>query len=642
MRYAAALLALALACARPQGEAQPPAPTPAPETPTAPALVRRHIEPFDPPPVFTDPRRRERLEAALPAVEAYLDEAVERDGLVGLAAAIVIDGEIAWVKLWGHRDPAKGLPVERDTLFGVGSISKTATTLALLKLRDDGVVDLDRPAAAYLAELDRLLYPTTDSPAITLRHILTHASGLPRMGNFPEYPETSPDRAAFLDTLHGLALERPPGSRRVYSNLGFQLLGPLLDEVTGRDHREFTIAEVLRPMGIEGAVWSADAAPTDKLAVGHERGPDGQPRPRPPWRPGAADAAGGLYLSIDDLARYVAHNLAAWPARSDPEAGPLRRATLREAHTLQRLTNLRFRPGDDGANAQASGTGLGFGIFANCEHDYVVGHAGKTLNYRAALLMLPERGVGVALLSNHSSISSQVLPADAQRVLDILAETGALAAREHRPAADLVAAAEAVGDLLGRWDVDAYTRTFSASYRDTGPEDASAETFRRWGALVGACAAPRARDLSEPRAGVLDLECARGTLELDLRVGPWAERPVTALRFVGARGIDEPVGVRDAATRALALMARWDVDEHGRLFADNLGVARIQGFFHAVHAALGRCEIGALQHVRPRGASYTLTCERGSVLLQLSLDEQSPAKITSFTIRDEPSASPCG
>src|SRR5690606_11229156 len=145
-----------------------------------------------------------------------------------------------WAQGYGMRDPARGLPVETDTVFGVGSISKTITALAILKLRDEGRLALDRPAAEILPELSRLSYPTADSPAITIRQLLTHTSGLPRMGNFPEYPSTPPSRAEFLATLEGMALERPPGERRHYSNLGVQLLGPIVEAAAGVDHRTYT------------------------------------------------------------------------------------------------------------------------------------------------------------------------------------------------------------------------------------------------------------------------------------------------------------------------------------------------------------------------------------------------------------------
>src|SRR5690606_26024354 len=140
--------------------------------------------------------------------------------------------------------------------------------------------------------------PTADSPRITVRHLFNHTSGLPRMGNFPEYPETPPTRDEFLATLTGLGLDRPPGQRYVYSNLGVQLLGPLIEEVAGVDHRTYVRDAILDPLGLRSTVWFPEDVPGDRLAVGHERLPGEPPRARPHWRPGAADAAGGLYSSL--------------------------------------------------------------------------------------------------------------------------------------------------------------------------------------------------------------------------------------------------------------------------------------------------------------------------------------------------------
>ncbi|MFY0532201.1 serine hydrolase domain-containing protein [Nannocystis pusilla] len=288
MRSAAIVLASLLGCASaPVVRVAPSSVTAAaPVVAATPPGEPRRMQPTDPPPVFLDPERRAKLEAAFPAIDAYLRETVARDRLVGLAAGVVIDGELAWFRGYGHRDPARGLPVERDSVFGIGSITKTFTALAVLKLRDEGRLDLDRPAATYLPALDDIAYPTADSPRFTIRQLLTHTAGLPRMGNFAEYPETPPSRAEFLATLAGIGLDRPPGERRVYSNLGFQLLGPLVEAVAGVDHRRLVRDQILAPLGMTSTVWAPEDVPGDRLAIGHERTPEEPSRPRPHWRRG--------------------------------------------------------------------------------------------------------------------------------------------------------------------------------------------------------------------------------------------------------------------------------------------------------------------------------------------------------------------
>ncbi|MCA9636062.1 MAG: beta-lactamase family protein [Myxococcales bacterium] len=437
--------ALAFACiaASLAGCARVAAPVPAPPAPVAgaeppaaadPELAPQRIAFAHALPAFLDPERRARLEAAFPAIDAYLQQTVARDDLVGLAAGIVIDGELAWFRGYGHRDSERGLPVERDTVFGIGSITKTFTALAALRLRDEGRLDLDRPASTYFPALDGLVYPTADSPRLSIRHILTHTAGLPRSGDFGEDQGHPPLRAEILASLDGVVLDHPPGQRHVYSNLGFQLLGLLVGEVTGVGHRAYIRDALLAPLGMNHTLWVPEDVPGDRIARPYKRESD-QWQVRPHWRFGDADASGALFSSVEDLARFAAFNLAAWPARDEPEAGPLRRATLREAHTLGSFVSFRAESVRDApARGRHEGIGLGFVIQGNCRHDHIVMHSGKTPTYRASLHMLPNHGVAVILLTNVGAVDGLALPGDGLAVLDLLADTGALEPRAPAPA----------------------------------------------------------------------------------------------------------------------------------------------------------------------------------------------------------------
>ena len=102
-----------------------------------------------------------------------------RTRVPGAAWGIVIDGELAHVGVAGHRElPAKA-PVTRDSVFRIASMTKSFTAMAILKLRDEGKLSLDDPAERYVPELKALTYPTTDSPRITVRDLLSHAEGFP-------------------------------------------------------------------------------------------------------------------------------------------------------------------------------------------------------------------------------------------------------------------------------------------------------------------------------------------------------------------------------------------------------------------------------------------------------------------------------
>ena len=103
-----------------------------------------------------------------------------RQKIPGAVVGVVIDGELAYAKGFGVSNIDKKTKPDEDTVFRIGSISKSFTGLAALSLRDEGVIDFDDPLVKYVPEAAGLVYPTRDSAPITLRHLLMHTSGLPR------------------------------------------------------------------------------------------------------------------------------------------------------------------------------------------------------------------------------------------------------------------------------------------------------------------------------------------------------------------------------------------------------------------------------------------------------------------------------
>ncbi len=593
-----------------------------------------------PPPTFADPRRREKLEAAIPAIDAYLQTTMERDGLVGLAAGIVIDDELVWSRGYGLRDRARGLLVEADTPFGIGSITKPITAMAVLLLRDRGELSLDHPAVSYLPALAGLVYPTEDSPLITIRHLLTHTSGLPRMGDFAEYPSSPQSRQALLASLDGLRLERVPGTGRLYSNLGVQILGPLVDAVAQTDHRSFMRRELFEPIGMTGAGWTPREVGEDRIAMPYELDERGKPRRRSHWMPGAADAAGGLYASVEDLAAFAIFNLGAWPAGGASSEGPLVAASVREAHTPTSMPSFRARRGQPGEppTARVHASALGFGVYTNCRHPYVVAHGGKTMGHRASFHMLPRHGVAVILLSNLSSIPSSVLPRDAEAVLDLLDDTGALQPRMPSAAPGLAEAAEELGPLLAAWSTDAYVRAFSADYRDAIPERATAERLGKWSPVVGDCHAASVIAVTDTYAGTVELDCEAAAIRFQLRVAPWNGHPITSMRVLGATGVDPKASVTSAAKEVLTLLAQWDDALFARRFAAAHSRSGTRALLAEVSEAVGDCELERTRFVEPGGATFVLRCERGQTAMQLGVDEH--GKVSHLSIRDD-ATGPC-
>ena len=234
----------------------------------------------------------------------------------------------------GVQDPGSNRAVTADSLFRIASMSKAFTALAILKLRDEGKLSLDAPAENYVPEMKGWRYPTTDSPRITVRNLLTHTAGFVEDNPWGDRQQVMPE-AEFTAMLSARRADfsRAPG----LGNGIFQLR--LRHARTDRHQR-------LRH-GLPGLY-----PPRDHAAAGHglERLSTSSPRRsraersaiagkttswvrEPDMADGTFGAMGGVETSASDYAKWVAFLLSAWPARDGPETGPVRRSTVREIVT---------------------------------------------------------------------------------------------------------------------------------------------------------------------------------------------------------------------------------------------------------------------------------------------------------------------
>lgn len=196
-----------------------------------------------------------------------------------------------------------------DLRYELGSLSKTFTVLLLAGLARDGVLGLDDPLAAHLPGL---ALPHPDARRITLRHLATHTSGLPRVprdlvacallrpytNGYARY-----DTGRLLRAFANTRVRHSPGSRWHYSNLGIALLGPALEHATGTDYGTLLTGRVLGPLGLAATTSGPGDGPT---AVGHRT--DGR-TPLPRTDMAAFAAAGGVRATPGDLLRYAEAHL---------------------------------------------------------------------------------------------------------------------------------------------------------------------------------------------------------------------------------------------------------------------------------------------------------------------------------------------
>src|SRR5262249_29741864 len=157
----------------------------------------------------------------------------------GVAVGVVVDGDLVWFKGYGSPDVARRQQVTADTVYRIGSITKTFTGLALLELRDEGKLSLEDPITRFLPEASGLLYPTRYSAPIRIRNLITHTAGLPRDAKISFGGDHDPGESEFLDKLAGVELGYPPGGGGSYSNLGAALSGLVVARASHQRYDEF-------------------------------------------------------------------------------------------------------------------------------------------------------------------------------------------------------------------------------------------------------------------------------------------------------------------------------------------------------------------------------------------------------------------
>jgi CubicO group peptidase (beta-lactamase class C family) len=406
---------------------------------------------------FSDPAREAKLRSAFPAVDSIMREFTEREHVPGAAWAIVLDGRVVHMGVTGLRDIATKAPVDSSSVFRIASMTKSFTAMAIMRLRDEGKLSLDDPAEKYVPELKGLAYPTSDSPKITIRHLLSHATGLPEDNPWGDQQLSRTDAELSAMLKKGIPFSNAPGVAYEYSNYGFAILGRIVTRASGTPYNDYVSTHILQPLGMRSTTLSPAAVPAGRLTHGY-RWEDEQWKEEPQLPDGSFGAMGGMLTSLSDLGRYVSAFLGAWPPRDGPETGPVRRSSLREMQQVWRPYDPSVVHDSTGLELTAGGYGFGLGVSANCQFAHIVGHSGGLPGFGSRMQWLPEYGIGIIAFGNRT-YTRWGPPFGA--ALTVLNETGALKARQAIPAKALMEAREQVTKLILDWN-DELARSIAA------------------------------------------------------------------------------------------------------------------------------------------------------------------------------------
>ncbi len=442
--------------------------------------------PFASPPEF-DESRFNRIAALAPALDAFAGDYVLAKQLPGLAYGIVAGGKLVHAGGVGLADREANIPAGPDALFRIASMTKSVVAVAILQLRDAGLLALDDAAERYALELKSLCYPTADSPRLTLRRLLTMTAGWPEDNPWGDR-QLALDDAAFSRLLaQGVSFATAPGVQFEYSNLAYMVLGRVVHRVSGLPLQEYVTRRILRPLHMVDACWNREEA-GQPVARGYRSMNGALVEESLAWMRCEGDAAAfaGLYMSVRDLARWVAFMLSAWPPRNDEEHPVLRRSSLREMQQCAALRAPKIAPVKIGEPLHCETGGYGYGLFVMESSDLgrVIGHGGGLPGFGSHMVWLPERDVGVVALAN---ITYAAAGPFAMELLRRLVREAQLRPRPTQPAAALLKAQAEVSCLLQRWDDALADRLVAENFfLDTSREEwrRRVETLRsRHGAL---------------------------------------------------------------------------------------------------------------------------------------------------------------
>ena len=333
-----------------------------------------------------------------------------------VSAAVARDGDVVWTRAVGLADVEAGRDAGPDDQYRIGSITKTFTAAAVMRLRDAGAVALDESLTAYLPEAPH---------APTVRRLLGHASGLQR--EVPgEYWETLalPSREEMLAQLADAEQVLAPGEHWHYSNLAFVLLGEIVSEVSGIPYERYLEDAFLVPLGLERTTWERE----EPAARGYFTEPyaDGA-RLEGDWPSSVFRAAGELWSTSGDLCRWGSF-------LCDPDPAILRPETVEEMHRVEIMVD-----------NEAWTSGWGLGVSLNRKGDRVLGgHAGGMPGFVTGLAYSRrEKVVAVALANGYADMQELALELGVEAAEAFPGEPEEWRPGEPPP--------EEVAALLGRW-----------------------------------------------------------------------------------------------------------------------------------------------------------------------------------------------
>lgn len=351
--------------------------------------------------------------ATIPALDKFIKEDfgnwLRRYGIIGAGFALVHDHHVVAQRFLGEADRETGQKIGENTTFHWASITKTFTGIAIMQLRDRGLLQLDDPAVKYIPELRAVHDPFGPIDAVTIRQLLSHSAGFrsptwpwgpdqPAHADQPWVPFEPTEWSQLVAMLPYTEIQFPPGSRHSYSNLGIVFLGQIIERLSGDDYEVYIDKNILKPLEMYASYF--DRSPYFLLKHrSHGYVLENSKIQAAPFNfdSGITVSNGGLNAPIPDMVKYL-NFLLGDPARAEIYGQVLKRSSLQEMWTKQ----LPLESTDPSQGIPAPGkdwVGLCFFLHEAGGRIYV-GHGGQQGGFISHIFLDPQSGSGYVVSFN--------------------------------------------------------------------------------------------------------------------------------------------------------------------------------------------------------------------------------------------------
>lgn len=335
--------------------------------------------------------------SARETLENYIFKKMSDQGIVGLSIATVEDGKLDYKRAFGFRNFVKGTSATPDTIYCIGSVTKSFTASAVMQLCDKGALSLDDPASKYIP-----LELTAMGEPVLIKHLLSHSSGLSALGYAEAtltaitdvsdqwLPISSPeDLMVFMNGADEWAMAKP-GERYAYLNEGYILLGSIIKAVSGMEYADYVKKYVLEPLGMtRSTYYEHDIEQDPDVATPYVSGENGEKvETRYPY--GQMIADGGLMSNVVDMVKFVQMFM-----DGNPRVRVLSDESIKTMVTPKSKTS-DIPLGNAGDRYYAYGFRIKSGFFG---YDLVY-HSGSVFGSSAYIGFIPEKNVGVIIMAS--------------------------------------------------------------------------------------------------------------------------------------------------------------------------------------------------------------------------------------------------